>query len=109
MAIETPMQTLKKLHGSKDKLISSIIGSVKKDGESDEDAIARLKSVSNNKLLRMGAVAKKISDRGGREKVVSALGEVLGRAKDSDYLSKLGSFSNGRLVDMLRSAEKRKK
>lgn len=109
MAIETPMQTLKKLHGTKDKLISSIVGTVKKEGESDADAVARLKGVSNEKLLRMGAVAKKISDRGGRDKLVAALGDALGRAKDSDYLSKLGSFSNGRLVDMLRSAEKRKK
>ena len=109
MANETPMQTVKKLYGSKDKLISSIVGTVKHEGESDADTVARLKSVSNEKLLRMGAVAKKIADRGGREKLVTALGDALGRAKDADYLSKLGSFSNGRLVDMLRSAEKRKK
>ena len=67
MANETPMQTVKKLYGSKDKLISSIVGTVKLEGESDADTVARLKSVSNEKLLRMSAVAKKIADRGGRE------------------------------------------
>ena len=109
MAIDTPVQTMKKLHGSKDKLISSIVSSAKQDGESDEDATARLKSVSNQTLLRMGEVAKHLADRGGRDKVVAAIGEAMGRAKDSDYLTKLGTFSNGKLMDTLRSAEKRAK
>lgn len=100
---------MKKLHGTKDKLISSIVGTVKQEGESDADAIARLKSVSNQKLLRMSEVAKQITDRGGREKVVAAIGDAMGRAKDSDYLAKLGTFSNGKLMDLLRAAEKRKK
>ncbi|MCP4446515.1 MAG: hypothetical protein GY811_14390 [Myxococcales bacterium] len=109
MAIDTPVQAMKKLHESKDKLVSSLVGTVKHEGESDADAIARLKSVSNQKLLRMSAVAKQVTDRGGREKVVSAIGDAMGRAKDSDYLTKLGSFSNGKLMDVLRSAEKRAK
>lgn len=54
----------------------------------------------------MSDVAKQITDRGGREKVISALGTSLGRSKDEDYLTKLGTFSNGRLMDMLRVAEK---
>lgn len=109
MANNTPMQAMKKIHESKDKLISSIVGTVKHEGESDADAIARLKGVSNKKLLRMGDVAKNIADRGGRDKVVAAIGEAMGRAKDSDYLAKLGTLSNGRLMDTLRSSEKRAK
>lgn len=100
---------MKKIYGGKDKLISGILNTVKHEGESDADAIARLKTVSNKKLLRMGEVAKSVSDRGGRDKVIAALGNALGRAKDSDYLAKLGSFSNGRLMDMLRVAEKKNK
>jgi len=79
---------------------------VKLEGESDSDAAARLKSVSNKKLLRMSEVAKQIADRGGRDEVVSALGTALGRSKDTDYLAKLGSYSGGRLMDLLRVAEK---
>jgi hypothetical protein len=109
MAIETPMQAMKKIYDSKDKLVSSIVGAVKHEGESNDEAIARLKGLSNKKLMRMGAVAKDIADRGGKDKVVAAIGDAVGRAKDSDYLTKLGSFSNGKLMDMLRTSEKRAK
>ena len=103
------MQAMKKIYDSKDKLISSIVGAVKNEDESDAEAVARLKGISNKKLMRMGEVAKSIADRGGRDKVVAAIGEAMGRAKDSDYLAKLGTFSNGRLMDALRSSEKNKK
>lgn len=98
---------MKSMYGSKDKLIESIHDAVKLEGESKSDTVERLKGVSNAKLMRMSAVAKTITDRGGRDKVVDALGSALGRAKDSDYMSKLRSFSNGRLVDMLGAAEKK--
>jgi hypothetical protein len=103
------MQAMKKIYDSKDKLVSSIVGAVKHEGESNDEAIARLKSLSNKKLMHMGAVAKEIADRGGKDKVVAAIGAAVGRAKDSDYLTKLGSYSNARLMDMLRVAEKRAK
>jgi hypothetical protein len=109
MAKQSPLQALKSLHGSKDKLIESIHDAVKSEGESKSDTVARLRSVSNKKLLRMSEVAKTIADRGGRDKVVEAIGSALGRAKDADYLSKLRTFSNGRLVDMLGAAEKKSK
>ena len=103
------MQAMKKIYNSKDKLVSSIVGAVKHEGESNDEAIARLKGLSNKKLMHMGALAKEMTDRGGKDKVVAAIGEVVGRAKDSDYLAKLATFSNGRLMDMLRVAEKRVK
>lgn len=103
------MQAMKKIYDSKDKLVKSVVGAVKNEGESNDEAIARLKGLSNKKLLRLGSVAKEIADRGGKDKVVSAIGTAMGRAKDSDYLAKLGSFSGARLMDMLRVAEKRSK
>ena len=109
MANDTPMQAMKKIYDSKDKLVSSIAGAVKNEGESNDEAIARLKGLSNMKLLRLSSVAKEIADRGGKDKVVAAIGTAVGRAKDSDYLSKLGSYSSARLMDMLRVAEKRAK
>lgn len=109
MAIDTPMQAMKKIYDSKDKLVSSIAGAVKLEGESNDEAVSRLKGLSNKKLLRLSSVAKEIADRGGKDKVVAAVGAAMGRAKDSDYLAKLGSFSSGRLMDMLRAAEKRAK
>lgn len=103
------MQAMKKIYESKDKLVSSLASAVKNDGESNDEAIARLKGLSNKKLLRLGSVAKEIADRGGKDKVVAAVGTAMGRAKDSDYLAKIGTFSGARLMDMLRVAEKRAK
>ena len=109
MAIDTPMQAMKRIYDSKDKLVSSIAGAVKHDGESKDEAVARLKGLSNKKLLRLSSVAKELADRGGKDKVVAAVGAAVGRAKDSDYLAKLGTYSGGRLMDLLRTAEKRTK
>jgi hypothetical protein len=103
------MQAMKKIYDSKDKLVSSIVSAVKHEGESNDEAITRLKVLSNKKLLRLSNVAKEVADRGGKDKVVAAIGTAMGRAKDSDYLAKLGSYSSGRLMDMLRVAEKRAK
>jgi len=103
------MQAMKKIYDSKDKLVSSIASAVKNEGESNDEAVARLKGLSNKKLLRLSSVAKEIADRGGKDKVVAAIGTAVGRAKDSDYLTKLGTFSNGRLMDLLRAADKRTK
>lgn len=103
------MQAMKKIYESKDKLVSSIVGAVKNEGESNDEAIARLKGLSNKKLMRLGGVAKEVADRGGKDKVVAAVGNAMGRAKDGDYLAKLGTFSSARLMDMLRVAEKRAK
>lgn len=106
MAKDTPLQTMKKIYGTKDKLVDSVVDAVKHEGESKEEAVARLKSVSNGKLLRMSAVAKAVADRGGREKVIAAVGNAIGRTKDSDYLGKIGLLSSTRLMELLRSAEK---
>jgi hypothetical protein len=109
MAKETPLQAMKRLYTSKDKLIDSIVDAVKLDGEDKGAAKERLKAVSNKKLMRLAKVTEAIKASGGREKVVSAIGAAVGRAKDSDYLKKLGTLSSGRLVDMLQAAEKRAK
>jgi hypothetical protein len=109
MATDTPIQAMKKIYESKDKLVSSIASAVKLDSETVDDAKARLKSLSNKKLMRLGALAKEVADRGGKDKVTGAIVAALGRAKDVDYVAKLRTFSNGRLMDMLRVAEKRTK
>jgi hypothetical protein len=109
MAKETPLQAMKRLYTSKDKLIDSIVDAVKQDGEDKSEAKERLRTVSNLKLMRLAQVTETIKARGGRDKVVSAIGAAVGRAKDSDYLQKLSSLSSGRLVDMLGAAEKRAK
>ena len=49
----SPLQTVKKLHGTKDQLISKVLGMfTPAEGESREDYAKRLKYVANAKLLQ---------------------------------------------------------
>lgn len=106
MAKDTPIQTMKKIYESKDKLVNSVVSAVKREGESKDEAISRLKGLSNKKLMRMGRIAGQIADFGGKDKVITTIGSAMGRAKDSDFLAKLGTFSNGKLMDMLGTSQK---
>ena len=107
MAKETPLQAVKRLYGSKEKLIDKLADVA---GGADEDAgevKERLATVSNRKLLRMADVNKRVKDKyGSREKLVEALGKSLGKSKDTDYLTSLGTISTARLLDMARTAER---
>ncbi len=64
--------------------------------------------MSNKKLLRLADVSKRVKDKyGSRDKLVETLGKSLGKAKDADYLARLGAISTARLLDMARTAERR--
>ena len=110
MPKESPLETVKRLYGDRDKLIDDVVAAAKSAGEDASELKDRLVAVSNKKLIRLAAVSKEIKDRyGGREKLVGALGQALGKAKDNDYVEKLRTFSSARLLDMMRTAEKRAK
>ena len=110
MAKETPIQTIKRLYGSKDKLIESVVGIAKQAGEDAAEVKERLVSVSNRKLLRMAEVSKQIkADYGSKDKLVDALAKMLGRAKDNEYVDKLRNLSGARLLDLMKSAARRSK
>ncbi len=107
---ESPLQTVKRIYGSKEKLIDSVVSAAKEVGDGAADAKDRLASVSNQKLLRIAEVSRAVKDRyGNREKMVDALAGAVGKAKDKDYLEKIRTFSTAKLFDLARSAERRKK
>jgi len=108
MAKETPVQAVKRLYGSKEKLIEQVAEVARSAGEEAGEVKERLITVSNQKLLRLAEVGKVIKDRyGSRDKLVSSLSQALGKAKDKDYVEKLRSLSPGRLLDMMKSAERK--
>jgi len=110
MAKETPLQTVKRLYGSKEKLVDGLVDVAKSAGEEAAEVKSRLLAVSNKKLLRMAEVSKQVKDRyGDRDKMVDALVSTIGRAKDNDYVAKLRTLSTGRLFDMVSAAERRVK
>jgi hypothetical protein len=108
MAKETPVQAMKRLYGSKEKLIEQVVDVAKSAGEEASEVKDRLVAVSNQKLLRLAEVGKVIKDKyGSRDKLVVSLSSALGKAKDKDYVEKLKGYSPSRLLDMMKTVERK--
>jgi hypothetical protein len=79
-------------------------------GDEPKDELRkRLLGAANRKLIRLHDVATGLKQHGGHDKLADAAAAGLGRAKDKDYVQKLTSYSAGRLLDMVRVAERRVK
>jgi hypothetical protein len=102
-ANKTPLQVVNEEHGGKAKLVDKIMGLIEaRDGGEDKDSLkARLLAASNKKLLRLVKATEAVKEKyGSREKLVSAVADALGKAKDTDFVKRLAAFTNGRLLDM---------
>jgi hypothetical protein len=109
MAKETPLQAMKRLYQSKDKLIDKVIDVAREADEEKDEVVQRLSTVSNKKLLRLAEVGKVVKDKygGSKDKLVAAVSQAVGKAKDKDYVARLSSYSAARLLDLVQSAERR--
>lgn len=103
-----PLARVKALHGSKDALVKKLADAIAV-GDQDPDVLGeRLRRVSNQALLRLERVVTTVKDKyGSRDKLIESLGKTLNKAKDKDYLAKLGTFPLPKLLDLARSAERR--
>jgi hypothetical protein len=104
---KSPLSRVKDEFGGKDKLVDKIVGVLDAGDESKDELRKRLLGVANTKLIRLHTVATRTKQEGGHDKLAGATAEKMGRAKDKDYVAKLETFSNGRLIDMLTVAERR--
>ncbi|MGB9599634.1 MAG: hypothetical protein ACP5QK_04535 [Myxococcota bacterium] len=106
----SPLARVKKEFGSKEKLVSEILSLLKSLNEKLPDDIEkRLKSQTNQKLMKLYNNAKKVSEM-GKDKMVDIILKVkrAGSKKiDEDYKNSLMKLSVSRLYDMYRSAQKR--
>jgi hypothetical protein len=103
----SPLARVKEEFGGKDKLVDKIVGVLDSGDESKDELRKRLLGVSNTKLVRLFSVATRTKQAGGHDKLVTSTADKLNRAKDKDYVAKLGEFSNGKLLDILSAAEGR--
>lgn len=105
----SPLARVKKEFGSKEKLVSEVVSLLKSMGEKlPEDIEKRLKSQTNQKLMKLYNNAKKMSEI-GKDKVVDVILKVkrAGSKKvDEDYKNSLLKLSVSRLYDMYQSAQK---
>ncbi|HEX4404215.1 MAG TPA: hypothetical protein VH560_05270 [Polyangia bacterium] len=109
MSSNSPLARVKEEFGGKDKLVDKLVGLVDAGDESKDDLRKRLLGAANSKLLRLHVVATKVKEQGGHDKLAAAAATGKGHGKDKDYVTKLESFSNGRLVDMLAASDRRAK
>jgi hypothetical protein len=110
MAKQTPLAIVKEKYGSKDKLVDTVAGLLEpQEGESKEEFTARLKRVANAKLLHLVQVGEAAKAAGGRDKLVSAVAELKGKAKDKDFVASLSGQSLSALLDQKAALEAKKK
>ncbi len=108
MAMKTPLQTVNEQHGGKEKLVDKLMGLIEKGEQEAEELKARLLSASNKKLLRLLRITETIRQKyGSADKLAEAVAAALGRAKDSDYVRRLGEYSPAKLLDIASSLERR--
>lgn len=101
---KSPLQIVKDKYGSKDKLIEAAAKVLEPaQGEEKEEFEARLKFVSNAKLLHLVDVAERITKLGGKPAVAQAVADMRKQGKDKDFVRKLGESSMSTLLDMHRS------
>ena len=106
---KSPLARVKDEFGGKDKLVDKIVGVLDAGDESKDDLRKRLLGVANGKLIRLYGVATRTKTAGGHDKLVASTAEQLTRGKDKDYVAKLDSFSDGKLLDLLSVAERKAK
>ena len=110
MSQSSPLSRVKEQFGGKDKLVDQIVGLLGSTGDEPKDELRkRLLGAANRKLIRLHDVATGLKQHGGHDKLADAAAAGLGRAKDKDYVQKLTTYSAGRLLDMVRVAERRAK
>jgi hypothetical protein len=107
---KNPLAVVNEQYGGKDKLVEKLSGLIERGEEETDAVIKRLRTASNAKLLHLLQVAESVKKEfGSTEKLAAHVGELVGRAKDADYVKKLGALSSAKLLDMARSLGKRAK
>ena len=101
-----PKARVTKLHESKEKLAKALASSLAREDEDTGVIADRLKTASNQQLLRLhNAVETMKSKYGSRDKLVAAVAGT--QSKDKDYTAKLEKLSLPNLLELAQSAERR--
>ena len=105
MAKLSPLQRVKKDHGSKQELADKVL-SLLTAPEGDDHFAHRISTLSNTKLLRVWDAHQKINAKHGS---LDALIDGLVSAKfpkgNDDYRTKLASYTAPKLLDLARQAK----
>ena len=102
---ETPLQAVKRLYGNKEKLVDTLVASLRKDDS--DDLKERLLKSSNKKLLRLVDASKTVTDKhGSTDQLAEVIAVAKGKGKDRDFIERLQRCSPPQLLDLASSAQK---
>jgi hypothetical protein len=102
-----PKARVTALHHGKEALAKALASSLAREDEDTGQIAERLRTASNNQLLRLhSAVETMKSKYGNRDKLVAAVAGT--QSKDKDYTAKLEKLSLPNLLELAKSAERRK-
>jgi hypothetical protein len=94
--------------GSKEALAKALAPKLARSDEDTDQLEARLKTASNQQLLRLQKIADQVKEKwGSRAGLIEALGKGAQKSKDKDFITKLESLSLPNLFDLAVSAERR--
>jgi hypothetical protein len=94
--------------GSKEALAKALAPTLARSDEDTDLLEARLKTASNNQLLRLQKVADAVKSKyGSRAGLIEAIGKGAAKGKDKDYIAKLETLSLPNLLDLAKSADRR--
>jgi hypothetical protein len=106
----SPLQQVKTEHGSKADLVEKVAKVLEaREGETPDAHKRRLRNVSNRKLISLAALADAVQQLGGRDEIVTRILELKQQPKDREYQDRLKKLPLGRLIDTVRSLERRAK
>jgi hypothetical protein len=94
--------------GSKEALAKALAPTLVR-GDEDKDGLeAKLKTASNQQLLRLQKVADAVKSKyGSRAGLIEAIGKSEQKGKDKDFIAKLETLSLPNLLDIAKSVERR--
>lgn len=110
MSQKSPLAIVNETFGEKDKLVDKLVGLLDRGDESKDDLRKRLSSAANTKLLHLHKVATQVKEKwGSHDALVQDVAKALGRTKDKPFVERLAAYSDARLVDLAKAAERRSK
>ena len=104
-----PLAEVKAKFGSRDELIKLVMKEIERpEGMNDADFEAKMRTVSNRKLLKLHAAHEDVTKRfGSKEGLVDAIIAIVNKGKvDQVYRNKLMTLREAQLLDLHKSLGK---
>ena len=108
----SPLAEVKEKFGSRDELIKIVKGEIERpEGMSDDDFDAKVRTISNRKLLKLHAAHEDVTKRfGSKAGLVDAIIAIVNKGKvDQVYRTSLLKKREAQLLDLHASLEKKSK